>query len=166
MKSMGLNTRFTVGSVILAILLLSIFGVNRAFRSLTGNPPETERIESSRVDAFTASDKADDSRPAASQSNAPATDIRTRNEAGELEFTPLQTAGTFVQRQKSIAEDPTVSSTKVSVLAVADDASTNSTATSAQSNTITTDQSGTTSSTSPKPASTKPATSPAVPALW
>ena len=157
---MGLNTRFTVGSVILAILLLSIFGVSRAFRSLTSNAPE-ERIESSRVDAFTASNETDDSSRTASSQDAQIPDVRTRNEAGDLELTPLQTAGTFIQRQQSTEEDPTVLDTEVSVVPVTELA--DNPPTSTQGNT-TSDQSGTTNSNSS--ASTTPATSPAVPALW
>lgn len=161
---MGLNTRFTVGSVILAILLLSIFGVSRAFRSLTGNAPE-ERIESSRVDAFTDSNEPEASSQTTNQNDAQndaqIPDPRTRNEAGELEFTPLQTAGTFIQRQQRIEEDSTVSDTEVSVVAVADSPIVDSTPIPAQGDTITTDQSETTST-----PDTTPATSPAVPALW
>ncbi len=157
---MGLNTRFTVGSVILAILLLSIFGVSRAFRSLTGNASE-ERTESSRVDAFTDSNEPEASSRTANQNDAQIPDPRTRNEAGELEFTPLQTAGTFIQRQQRIEEDSTVSDTEVSVVAVADSSIADSAPTSAQGDTTTTDQSETTSTTD-----TTPATSPAVPALW
>lgn len=159
----GLSTRVTVGSVILAIMLLSIFGVSRAFRSLTGSEPE--RIESSRVDAFTATNEPDASSRTARQNDASTPDIRTRNEDGELEFTPLQTAGTFIQRQQRIEEDPTVLATEVSVVAVADD----SASTPTQNNTINGDQTSTSetpSSTAPT-TSTAPATAPAaVPALW
>ena len=163
MKSMGLSTRLTVGSVISAIVLLSIFGVSRAFRSLNGSNLAEESTQSSRVDSFTSSNDPDDSQRTASQSNTEVPNVRTRNEEGELEYTPLQTAGTFIQRQQSLEVDPTVLDTEVSVLAVAD-------GTAAQGNTIGTDQSdasGTDSSTNPEStSSTTPTTSPAVPALW
>ena len=164
---MGLNTRLTVGSVIFVIMLLSIFGVNRAFRTLTGNPQE-DRIESVEIDAFESADGEGDR--TASQTNAQLSNTaRTFNEDGELDLTPLQTAGTFIQRQKRIEEDPTVLGTEVSVFAVADGAAANSASTAAQPNTITTDQSPATDptpSTSSRPTSTAPAAAPAVPALW
>ncbi|MGB3768118.1 MAG: hypothetical protein WA947_16295 [Phormidesmis sp.] len=167
MKSMGLNTRFTVGSVILAIMLLSIFGVSRAFRSLSGNDPEA-RTESSRVDSFTDSNEPGSSSRTGSQNNAQPADVRTLDDEGELVFTPLQTAGTFIQRQQRIEEDQTVSATEVSVVAVADNVA--DTPPASQGNTITNDQSATSdtsTSTSSESTSTSPAaTSPAVPALW
>ncbi len=165
---MGLNTRFTVGSVILAILLLSIFGVSRAFRSLASNAPDA-RQESSRVDTFVASNETDASSRTPSSKDAQIPDVRTRNAAGELEFTPLQTAGTFIQRQQGIEANPTVSDTDVSVLPVADSSAADSPATPAQGNTIPGNPSATpnpnTSTNNPKP-NPKPAPSPAVPALW
>ena len=156
-KTMELNTRFTVGSVILAIMLLSIFGVNRALQSLTGSD-SADRIASERVDAFTdTTDRGD--------SNA-----RTRNEDGELVLTPLQEAGTFIQRQKRIEEDPAVEGTEVAVLPVSDSTASDSAPTPAQPNTINNDQTGTSSNTStspsPRPTNTTPSNAPAVPALW
>ena len=163
---MGLNTRLTVGSVIFAIMLLSIFGVNRAFRTLTGSPEEG-RIESERVDSFNSDDEVRD-RTASQSNDRRSQAARTLNDNGELILTPLQTAGTFIQRQKRIEEDPAVLGTEVSVVAVADGANSNA-STTAQPNSITTNQSGTTNSTantSSRPASAAPATAPAVPALW
>lgn len=172
---MGLNTRLTVGSVILAIVLASIFGVRRAFRSLTGSNTQDDRIES--VDAFQDDDGdfiASDSQQERlrQRTRAQLADARTRDENGELVLSPLQAAGTFIQRQKRIEEDPTVEGTEVAVLSISNGAafdSTSSTSTAAQPNTIT----PTTQPSAPEPAVTSrprttaaPATAPAVPALW
>ena len=169
MKTMGLNTRFTVGSVILAIMLLSIFGVNRALQSLTGSD-SADRIESERVDAFTDTNSRGDRAGSQSDSNQSNSIARTRTEDGELILTPLQTAGTFIQRQKRIEEDPTVQGTQVAVTPVSDGTASDSASTSAQPNTITGNQTDTPSNTStapsPRPTNTTPAKAPAVPALW
>ena len=176
---MGLNTRLTVGSVIMLIMLLSIFGVGRAFRYLTGNTPEDrpedrieDRIESTRVETFADDNDRQDRTRTASQSDTRIADARNFNEDGELELTPLQVAGTFIQRQKRIEEDPTVLGTEVAVLSVSNDVASDTPAPAAQSNTITSDQTytpprtGNTSTTSTRPANPEPATAPAVPALW
>ena len=145
-------------------MLLSIFGVSRAFRSLSGNDPEA-RTESSRVDSFTDSNEPGSSSRTGSQNNAQPADVRTLDDEGELVFTPLQTAGTFIQRQQRLEEDPTVSATEVSVVAVADSVA--DTPTASQGDTITGDQSEISTPTSSRPPSTAPAaTAPAVPALW
>ena len=145
-------------------MLLSIFGVSRAFRSLSGNDPEA-RTESSRVDSFTDSNELGSSSRTGSQNNAQPADVRTLDDEGELVFTPLQTAGTFIQRQQRLEEDPTVSATEVSVVAVADSVA--DTPTASQGDTITGDQSEISTPTSSRPPSTAPAaTAPAVPALW
>lgn len=166
---MGLNTRLTVGSVIMLIMLLSAFGVERAFRSLRGDNPE-ERIESTRVDTFADDEARSDRTRTASQSDARLSDVRNFNEDGELELTPLQEAGTFIQRQKRIAEDPTVLGTEVAVLSVSNDVASDSPAPAAQPTTITNDQTytpPTSTNTSARPTNPEPSTAaPAVPALW
>lgn len=168
---MGLNTRLTVGSVILFILLMSIFGVSRAFRSLTGTSSQDNRIES--VDIFQDEDDsaASDRISTRERTRAQVTDARTRNEDGELVLNPLQEAGTFIQRQKRIEEDPTVAGTEVAVLSVSNGTTSSGTSTTAvQPNTIT----NTTQPSNPEPTTSAtrsrvtsaPATAPAVPALW
>ena len=152
-------------------MLLSIFGANRAFRSLSGSNSEdrieSDRTASERVDTFTDNNEGD---RIASQPNASSSNARTLTEDGELVLTPLQVAGTFIQRQKRIEEDPTVRGTEVAVIAVADGAAPENSPTAAQPTTITNDQTYTpptsTNPTSPRPTNTTPSTEPAVPALW
>lgn len=156
---------------------MSIFGVSRAFRSLTGSSQDnrTERVDAFQGEGdsdFVASDSSQEGlrQRNGDRTSAQLADARTRDENGELVLNPLQEAGTFIQRQKRIEEDPTVAGTEVAVLSVSDGSAANSTSTTAQPNTITpTTQSSnpesTTATTRPR-ATSAPASAPAVPALW
>ena len=171
---MGLNTRLTIGGIILGILLLSIVGANRAFQSISGSDQDDpiSSVNDTRVDPF--SDVGDrQSDRARSQSNSrPIDSERERNEDGELILRPLETAGTYIQRQKRIEEDPIVSATEVEIVAFGNGAAASNTPPAAQSNTIATDQSPPTTNTNTnttvgsRPTSPAPTTAPAVPALW
>ena len=173
---MRLDSRVVaVGGIILTIILMSIFGASRAFRSITGQDSADERIESVRVDPFAsegdqtlAQSDSRTSTEAASQSNGGA-DVRTLDENGEIVLSPLQEAGTFIQRQKRIEEDPTVLGTEVTVLAVADSATVGTGSVTAEPNTITPAETSPDPDSTASPSSlnnTAPATAPAVPALW
>ncbi|MEL6160553.1 MAG: hypothetical protein AAGJ95_07885 [Cyanobacteria bacterium J06554_11] len=159
--------RYSLGAAILSIFLLAIFGIRGAFSWLSQSP---QRTQSDQVavngDGATDSEFVD-------RLPAPGTqaDGRSDQPAGlssdALTLSPLEEAGTYIQRQKRVERDPIVADTRVDVVPAATSAANNA-ATQAQPNTQI-DQSG--AATSPNqsasgtPATAAPA-SQAVPALW
>lgn len=172
----GRNARIAIGSVILVILLMSIYGTRTAFSWLTNNNStasnQPDQLEFTEVNASqnesAASDRNRDRTIA--QTNTGQTNNQTSsqdpNADGESVLLPLQEAGTYIQRQKSIQEDPLIADSEVTAIAVVGSA----TSTAAQPNTISTTQTASdpqpTTTSSPSTGTSTPATSPAVPALW
>lgn len=145
--------KYTLGSIVLSIFLLAILGVNRAINWLNRSTTTSERQEQ-QVVAVNADGLEEDSariRASGQSVNSTAGDSATAT-------SPLEEAGTYIQRQKRVGEDRIVTNTQVNVIPTAS----SNAPTTAQGNTTVTPQpqASRETSASPKPAST------AVPALW
>lgn len=158
----GIN-KYTLGSIILGIFLLSILGIQSAFTRLSNQPGATNRPVANQTRGTDGNltidgdfiDSSRSSENVSSNSNGRLTD-----EA--LAFTTLETAGTYIQRQKSVATDQAIANTSVDVKAASND-----TATAAQSDSRVTQPAAQTGqpASQGRPASAAPAST-AVPALW
>ncbi|MGB7250042.1 MAG: hypothetical protein WBC73_13975 [Phormidesmis sp.] len=149
------RTKYTLASIVLGICLLAIFGVSRAVNWLNQSAATAteDRIPVTSVNDNTSDEPSDDS--FISQADGTGDGIEGDVNLNAL---PLEEAGSYIQRQKSMEEDPQIAGTQVNVIAAADAADDN--ATTAQPTTVTPSPSP-----SPAPATTSPA-APAVPALW
>jgi hypothetical protein len=169
------NTKYTLGSIILGILLLAIFGINRAASWLTqSNRADTaneqitlsanDTIETGRRGLFGDRQRDDEF---IDQTNGTQTTIQTdgqsdlesdRIQSDTLGSAPLERAGTYIQRQKRAETDPVVASSQVNIEPVT------STSTPAVPDSIEPNQPTVTPTPTPQPTA-RPA-APAVPALW
>lgn len=168
--------RYGLGAAIAGIFLLAIFGVWRSAAWLSQTTPEPEvTVGSNRVlngdPEGGLSDRNEGFGTQGSASNNPTSRRSAANDAandngrsGELgqvtnTFSPLEEAGTYIQRQKRVERDPVVAASQVSVTTLAD-----STPTAAQNDSrVTQPSAADTQAAQPSP--TAPA-SQAVPALW
>ncbi|MEL6354502.1 MAG: hypothetical protein AAFR58_22540 [Cyanobacteria bacterium J06627_28] len=163
----GIN-KYALGGVILGIFLLSIFGIQSAFTRLSSQPNATgqsanNNAQTSRVNGnLTIEDGglAEDIQP--NENTRSVTGDNGQPTAEPFALTTLETAGTYIQRQKSIETDQVVANTSVDVKAA-----TNNTATATQSDSRVTQPTAQTSqpASQERPASAAPAST-AVPALW
>jgi hypothetical protein len=152
--------KYTLGGVVFGIFLLAIMGIRSATNWLTQSDASTTQQDSvlstnnNRItgdSAYRSSTQAPNSQ-VSSQSNG-STQLAQNG-------SPLDEAGSYIQRQKRVGEDGAITNTEVSVTPT-----TGKSPVSAVPNTTVTPQ-----PTSPAPSATtapKPVTqAPAVPALW
>lgn len=174
--------RFSLGATVLAIFLMAIFGISRAFNWLRDSPGTGSADTVPAEDVRTA-DRADDSfidngrdsrdqegdRPLVSQSNDGATSP-SDNGNGQSDGTisedifaptPLETAGTYIQRQKGAELDQLVADSRVEATPLAPDA-----AVSAQGNNQIDSQTDAANGASSTDNTPTDAASQPVPALW
>ncbi len=155
--------RFSLGATILGIFLLAIFGIGRAFSWLTESPSNDNFADrgapaerATDEDSFISDQNGD--RQLISQ-----TDNETISQSNDslsedvLAPTPLETAGTYIQRQKGAELDQIIADSNVDATPLANDG-----AVPTQDNTQITQPEPATSTDS---GSTAPA-SQSVPALW
>ncbi len=139
--------KYSLGGIVLSIFLMAIWGVRRA---VTWTPDSAAQTlpEGSTVSN---SSQPDDSFISQAEGTA------DPNAA----LSPVEEAGTYIQRQQGLGEDGTVAGTPVNIIAVNEDS-----ATSAQNDT-TVDPQPTAPESEPTTAPAPPASTPtAVPALW
>ncbi|MGB3786965.1 MAG: hypothetical protein WA949_03075 [Phormidesmis sp.] len=170
--------RFSLGATILGIFLLAIFGIGRAFSWLTespGNDDFADRgvpVESRDSDSFISNQNGDRQlisqadNETISQSNGQSNGQSSGQSNGQsngslsedvLAPTPLETAGTYIQRQKGAELDQLIADSNVDATPLATDG-----AVPAQDDTPITQPEPVTSTDT---GSTAPA-SQSVPALW
>jgi hypothetical protein len=160
--------KYTLGSVVFGIFLLAIMGIRSATNWLTQSDADTTQQESV-LSANTNSIERDSAYRSASQSNSRLNDSGNQNnqitsQANDVQSdqdgSPLDEAGSYIQRQKRVEEDGAVTDTTVNVIPAANGSANNNV--SAQSNTAVSPQ-----PTRPVRSTPRPATpAPAVPALW
>ena len=145
--------KYTLGGVVLGICLMAIWGVRRAISWTPDSAAQTLPADATPVSDTN------------SGSGSPADDSfisQADDTAGDdLTLTPVEEAGTYIQRQQRVEEDEAVAGTPVTVIEAADNSEV-----FAQDNTPVDPQPE-----SPEPANdstpAEPTTSaPAVPALW
>lgn len=141
--------KYSLGGIVLSIFLMAIWGVRRAVTWTPDSAAQTLPEGSTVSNASQPDDSFISDAEGTAEPNAA--------------LSPVEEAGTYIQRQQGLGEDGTVAGTPVNVIpATGDDAE------SAQNNTTVDPQ----PTTSPEPAPTtepaQPATSTptAVPALW
>lgn len=176
-----MNNKYTLGALIFLILMGALFGVSRAISWITQSPEKDEQriavVEGDRSGRDTRSvgaqsdgqsDGLFDENTNGSSSGSLATELGTET---SFDLSPLEEAGTYVQRQKRVERDPEVLNTQVEIApnAAFDTATNPTTPTPAQPDTRVPDQPEP-STAAParqpsRPASAAPA-APAVPALW
>lgn len=159
--------RYTLGGAIFSVFLLAIFGIQGAFSWLRQSPraDNSERIEAVNdrtddniVDSIRSTDN---TRIDGNNSELPSNNDRSTNDSADLQ--PLETAGTYIQRQKRAERDTEVAQTDVDVIPVA---AANNTPTPVQTDTRV-DQPAVSQAPSPsRPAAATTTTTEAVPALW
>ncbi|MEM8502040.1 MAG: hypothetical protein AAF716_02680 [Cyanobacteria bacterium P01_D01_bin.1] len=136
--------RFSLGATVLAIFLMAIFGISRAFNWLRDSPGTSSADRTAPAEDVRTADGADDSfidngrdsrtlegdRPLVSQSNDGATSP-SNNGNGQSDGTisedvfaptPLETAGTYIQRQKGAELDQLVADSRVEATPLSPDA--------------------------------------------
>jgi hypothetical protein len=151
--------KYTLGGVVFGIFLLAIMGIRSATNWLTqsnANTTQQDSVLSTNTNRITTDGAY------RSTSQAPNSQISSQsNGSTQLaqNASPLDEAGSYIQRQKRVAEDGGITNTEVSVTP-----STGNTAVQATSNTAVTPQPSPTpvATTTPKPTTQAPA----VPALW
>jgi cell division septation protein DedD len=162
------NTKYTLGSIILGILLLAIFGINRAASWLTQSNRADNANGQIAISANETNDRdglfgnrqEDDvviSQPNGTQ-NIDLESDRVQNDT--LGSAPLERAGTYIQRQKRVETDPVVASSQVNIEPVT------ATGPQAAPNSVETDQPTVIPTPTPTPQPTARPAAPAVPALW
>ncbi|MEL6854711.1 MAG: hypothetical protein AAFO83_06325 [Cyanobacteria bacterium J06607_13] len=156
--------RYSLGAAIFSIFLLAIFGIRGAFSWLNQSP---QRARTGQVaingDGATDSEFVD---------RVPATGTQTDGRSGQpsglsseaLALSPLEEAGTYIQRQKRVERDPLVADTQVDVIPTTQAA--NNAATQAQPDTQIAQPSPTQTQPSAQTPTTAAPASQAVPALW
>ncbi|MEO0769323.1 MAG: hypothetical protein AAFY72_07800 [Cyanobacteria bacterium J06649_4] len=163
--------RYTLGGAILSIFLLAIFGIRGAFSWLSNSPQTTNRDRVVAIDGNNTGNSAgnfnDRIRVADDQNNVQVDGQNSQPSTSSpstvaQNLTPLQEAGTYIQRQKRVERDPIVAQTQVDVVPISTDNTT-----TAQNNTRVTPQPTATSSNTQSSQRTPAApASQAVPALW
>lgn len=163
---------------IAGICLLALLGVRSASNWLNGGTAEREadrttalegdRLEGSRsgdsTEGFTSSEGRG-TRFDRTQTNVRFSDQSDPRAEESLAFTPLEEAGTYIQRQQRAARDATVASTSVEAVPIANNNA--SPPTPAQPNTRVTQPAPTrVADTQPSTPSSAAPSAPAVPALW
>jgi len=160
--------RYTLGGAIFSIFLLAIFGIQGAFSWLSQSPRSNNSDRIAAVSGDTNDTLANrtgatgDSRISVESSELSGTgDGRT----GELAtFSPLEEAGTYIQRQKRVERDTVVAQTQVDIVPLA---SANDTTVPVQNDTrVTQPQPNTAQSASASRPAAATSTTQAVPALW
>jgi len=159
--------RYTLGGAIFSIFLLAIFGIQGAFSWLSQSPRDnSDRIAA--VDSGT-NDSLNNRSTSTGNSriNVDSSELSSTRDGRTSElatFSPLEEAGTYIQRQKRVERDTVVAQTQVDVIPVA---SANNTAVPVQNDTRVTQPS---TSTAQSPSTSRPAaassSTEAVPALW
>ncbi|MEN8444633.1 MAG: hypothetical protein ABG776_06425 [Cyanobacteria bacterium J06555_13] len=163
--------KYGLWAAIAGIFLLAILGVRSAATWLSETTPEPESnitVGSNRVlnEESSNRDSVFNSNREASQRDIRVGDRNTTDtRANELAqvtntFSPLEEAGTYIQRQKRVERDPVVAASTVTINAVA-----NNTPTAAASDTRVSQPGAASNTQATQPSSTAPA-SQAVPALW
>jgi septal ring-binding cell division protein DamX len=157
--------KYTLGGVVFGIFLLAIMGIRSATNWLTQSNANTTQQDSvlsntNRVERDSIYRSANQGNDSLNNQN---TQVRSRGD-GSVELaqngSPLDEAGSYIQRQKRVEEDAVIERTQVQV-----SQANGSTPVSAQPNTQVTPSP--TPTATPTPTPTRPATaSPAVPALW
>ena len=147
--------KYTLGGIVLGICLMAIWGVRRAMTWPVGSTAQTLPVDATQVSDT--SSAGDANRPADDSFN----DQADGAAGDDTALTPVEEAGTYIQRQQRAEQDEAVAGTPVTVIEAADDSGI-----FAQDNTTVDPQPD-----SPAPAGdsapAQPATSaPAVPALW
>ena len=156
--------RYSLGATVLAVFLLAIFGINRAFswlRESPGNdmaadrgaPVEDSRTANSADDGFIES-----GRPAGSENSNQSGDLSDGALSDDV-FAPtaLETAGTYIQRQQGAELDQLIADSSVESTPLAADSA------------LSTQDNNQVDTTSPADDVSTPSTAPvsqSVPALW
>ena len=158
--------RYTLGAAIFSIFLLSIFGIRGAWSWLA----ESRTTESDRIAAIdrntingTEGNFSDRVQAVDSQDNVrvDGQNIDAAELVNSIEtLTPLQEAGTYIQRQKRVERDAVVAQTEVDVVPLDDATALQGNTTNVQPEPIAAEP-----GTRTQPSATAPA-SPAIPALW
>ena len=158
--------RYTLGAAIFSIFLLSIFGIRGAWSWLA----ESRTTESDRIAAIDSStaNNADgnfsDRVQAVDRQGNVQVDGQNVEDAELINstetLTPLQEAGTYIQRQKRVERDAIVARTEVDVVPLDDATALQGNAAGGQTESI-----AAAPGTRTRPSTTAPA-SPAIPARW
>ncbi|MBE9064823.1 hypothetical protein [cf. Phormidesmis sp. LEGE 11477] len=180
-----MTNRYSLGATVLGIFLVAIFGINRAFNWLRDSPGDDSFADGGELveiggDNSREPRNADDGFIEDTRATRSQTDNRTRisqandgtrrqsnNGLSEEVFdpTPLETAGTYIQRQQGAALDQIVADSQVEATPLSPDGSGTNSSLATQNNTQTDPLDPLDSSSSAAPGSTAPA-SESVPALW
>ncbi|MGB3295497.1 MAG: hypothetical protein WBB01_21145 [Phormidesmis sp.] len=148
--------KYTLGGIVLGIFLMAIWGARRAITWTPDSAAQTLPADGTPVS---------DANQVGGNAGRPADDSFVTQTDGSADdssaLTPVEEAGTYIQRQQRAEEDGAVAGTSVTVIPAADNGTV-----SAQGNTTVEPQPD-----SPEPAATTApaqpgATAPAVPALW
>jgi hypothetical protein len=156
--------KYTLGGVVFGIFLLAIMGIRSAANWLTQSNANTTQQDSvlsntNRVERDSVYRSANQTSDSLNNQNA---QVRSRGD-GSVELaqngSPLDEAGSYIQRQKRVEEDAAIEKTEVQV----SQATGSAPPVSAQPTTRVTPSPTPTPTPTPKPITTA---SPAVPALW
>ena len=156
--------KYSLGGIVLGIFLLAIMGIRSASNWLTQNNAQTTTQD--RIVSINPEGSETGRRSQSNQVISQADGQSTTNSA-DLAISPLEEAGTYIQRQKRVELDPIIANTPVDVISNTVSAQSDTTVNPqppATTTTPTSPQTNTTTTTA-QPASPAPA-SPAVPALW
>lgn len=162
--------KYGLWGAIAGIFIAAILGVRSAANWLNGSAPESNPEAAISVDSDNSNLSGADAQTADAQTaDAPTGDTTQTNtrfadqsdtpEGETVTFSPLEEAGTYIQRQKSVELDSVVASTSVDAVPIAD-----AEPVSAQPDTQVEQPAPDASSTQPTPEPAAPAS--AVPALW
>lgn len=145
--------KYTLGGAVFGIFLLAIMGIRSAANWLAQSNAEQDSIVSvntNRLESDRSSRVRSEANPVISQSDGISETIPN---------SPLQEAGTYIQRQKRVDQDQIIAKTEVDVIPIAELG-----ASTAPNTTGTNESVGTTPT--PRPTPSTPPASPPVPALW
>ncbi|MGC1307396.1 MAG: hypothetical protein WA885_09220 [Phormidesmis sp.] len=155
-----IDTKYKLTGIILGIAMMAIFGVNRAINWLTQSTANdslaADRIES--VDGSAEGDFVSSNGQNLSDQNSNG-QIVSQADGTEAILSPVEEAGTYIQRQKRVEEDAAVVGTQVNVIPAAEGVA-------ARSDTRVVTQPESPVSPDTTPSSPATPVSPAVPALW
>lgn len=132
--------KYSLGATVLAIFLMAIFGISRAFNWLRDSPSATDRSAPEEIesadrtgngadDGFIESDRPANGqdRPLTSQANNGAASPANGQSGDPLSedvfaLTPLETAGTYIQRQQGAELDQLIADSDIDATPLSPDA--------------------------------------------
>ncbi|MEL6937573.1 MAG: hypothetical protein AAFO84_00090 [Cyanobacteria bacterium J06598_1] len=160
---MDRRQQYGLWGAIAGIFLLAIFGVRSAANWLNGSTEDTRTDTIVSVEGNRGNGTRDS---VVSQENSTRTNARfgdqSETQGSEtLTFSPLEEAGTYIQRQKRVERDAIVADTRVDAVPIAN----NNTPTAATPDTRVTQPAPSSTTQTAQPSPTAPAAK-AVPALW